>query len=81
MRIRESADVPIDVTSEWLGLRDKLADLPPAERQAWAIELAARLVEEAAYLTADDQALPVVTRLMSWSHDLSRMSRAFREAA
>lgn len=79
--IHQDADVRIDVTSDWLSLRNRLADLPPAERQAWAIEMAARLVEEAAYFTADDRALPVVTRLMSWSHDLSRMSRAFREAA
>jgi hypothetical protein len=79
--IREDADVPIDVKSEWLGLLSGLTDLPPAERQAWAIEMAARLVEEAAYFTAEDQTLPVVTRLMTWSHDLSRMSQAFREAA
>jgi hypothetical protein len=77
----DNSDVPIDMMSDWLSLLDRLSDLPPAERQACAIEMAARLVEEAAYFTADDQVLPVVTRLMSWSHDLSRMSQAFREAA
>ena len=79
--VRELAEVPIEVTSDWMCLRSRLADLPPAMRQACAIELAARLVEEAAYFTADDEALPVVTRLMMWSQDLSRMSQAFREAA
>ena len=81
MKIRDSAEVPIELTSDWMCLRSRLADLPPAMRQACAIEMAARLVEEAAYFTADDETLPVVTRLMMWSHDLSRMSKAFWQAA
>jgi hypothetical protein len=76
-----TGDAPIDVASNWLNLRDMLSELPPAERQACAIDLAAKLLEEAAYFTADDSTLPVVTRLMMWSQDLARMSRAFREAA
>lgn len=81
MTVSERAEVQVEVTSDWMCLRKRLAALPRAERQACAIDMAARLIEEAAYFTADDQALPVVTRLMMWSHDLSRMSQAFREAA
>lgn len=79
--ISADSDGPIEVTSDWVSLMRRLGDLPPAERQACAIDLAARLVEEAAYFTAEDASLPVVTRLMIWSQDLTRMSQRFRSAA
>jgi hypothetical protein len=79
--IPTAADGKIDVTSDWMCLLRRLDDLPPAERQACAIDLAARLVEEAAYYTAEDASLPVVTRLMIWSQDLARLSQQFRNAA
>jgi hypothetical protein len=79
--IAAAAEDTMNVTSDWMCLLRRLGDLPPAERQACAIDLAARLVEEAAYYTAEDASLPVVTRLMIWSQDLTRLSQQFREAA
>ena len=62
-------------------LQDRISSLPPAQRQACALLLAARLVEETAYFNASDGTLPVTTRLMMWAHDLERMSSAFVRAA
>lgn len=62
-------------------LKEELAALPPARRQALALRMAARLVEESAYFTASDGTLPVTTRLMMWAHDLERMSDQFSRAA
>lgn len=73
--------LPADLMTEIERLKEQIAALPAAQRQACALLLAARLVEETAYFNANDGTLPVTTRLMMWAHELERMSSAFARAA
>ncbi|MBM9596097.1 hypothetical protein [Roseitranquillus sediminis] len=73
--------MPAEVADDMSSLRSFLAGLPRATRQACAVALAAQLVEDAAYFNAEDDALPLTSRLMMLSHDLSRIAGQFREAA
>lgn len=68
---------PFDVPAEIARLESRMSALPPAQREACALMLAARLVEAAAYANASDGTLPVTTRLMMWAHDIERMSERF----
>jgi hypothetical protein len=73
--------LPPDLAADIEGLRQRIALLPAAQRQACALLVAARLVEESAYFNASEGTLPVTTRLMMWAHELERMSDAFVRAS
>ncbi len=73
--------LPDAVARTLTGLRAELAGLPTATRQACAVAVAAKLVEDAAYFTAEDGALPLTTRLLMLSHDLHRISGQFTAVA
>ena len=73
--------LPQSVNQALADLRSDLARLPRATRQACAMALAAKLVEEAAYFTAEDEALPLTTRLLLLANDLQRISGQFNAAA